>query len=553
MASIRTFVSKIPYASRLHAILRQNYREWRLLKRQHRMQKEDYFNIAEIKRRQGPVVLVSRPIAYTFPLSYAYLAAYLKSKGVEVEIVYKQGSHQEIARRVKSLNPILVGFGNLYPELEEIRSIIAELNSLGRDYPIVIGGQMVSPIPECAVSVTGADFGVIGEGEIILYQLVREIQGGGDFSGIGGLAIRHQNSVELTGPGEYIENLSDLPPIPYELFHIEEWLPIGRWYTKNIPEQPHWRFNDRVINVHGGRGCPFRCNFCYHHNKPRYRDIDVMMDEAERALDRFDGNMLYFSDDLVIATPKRVRELLARLKKINRPISYSVSTRFDILERLEDELLAELKATGCRIMGLGIESGSDRILKIIGKNTTASRILAQLQRLKENRILPTVSIMVGQDSETREDVMRSMELMKQSVATNPLIQYAFTIATPFPGSPLYEKIFSQKMLADDQAFYMRYFSSKTGDWNQVVNLSAMSDNEVISLRGELEETYNVEKGKAYGPEKEAQIKLVCDEQKALAEAYDAISVEERDKTAKQYEEQQLELETQKLTLMGIAS
>ena len=148
-------------------------------------------------------------------------------------------------------------------------------------------------------------------------------------------------------------------------------------------------------------------------------------------------------------------------------------------------------------MGLGIESGSDRILKLIGKNCTAETILNQLERLKNVGILPTVSIMVGQHTETKEDVMKSIELMIKSVRSNPNIQYAFSITTPFPGSPLYEHIFRERYLKDHQEFYDRYFSNQ-GDWFQVVNLSKMSDNEVIRMHKKIRKEYRREKINALG-------------------------------------------------------
>lgn len=510
-----------------------------------------FFNRKKISKRRGPVVLVSRKIAFTFPLSYAYLAGYLKEKGIDVVILFKDISQEELVKKITKLNPILVGFGNLYPELEEIKNIIYKLNQAGRDFPIVLGGQMFSPIPEFALKLTGADFGVIGEGEIILYQLVKALINNTDVGKIGGLVIRDKETVTINEGGKYIDDLSKLPKIPYELFDTDKWLQIGRWYTRNIPDYPHWRFKDKVINVHGGRGCPFKCNFCYHHNKPRYRDINDMMDEAEKALEKFDANMLYFSDDLVIATPQRVRELIARVKKLKKPISYSVSTRFDILERLDDSLLEELKKTGCRIMGLGVESGSDRILKIIGKNITAKKILKGLKRLKRVGILPSVSVMVGQYTETRKDVMKSIELVKKSVKDNPLIAYGFSITTPFPGSILYNLIKVKKLVVDDEDFYYRYIAGRVGDWNQVVNLSQMSDDEVIKLRNELELSYEAEKIKGYGTKRYNEIKEISHRQIQLAEEYENKSQVEKMKAEEAYSLEQQILENQKLSLMGI--
>jgi len=450
----------------------------------------------------GPVVLVSRKIEFTFPLGYAYLAGYLRQQGEKVIVLYKDRPFDELVKQIMALNPVLVGFGTLYPELKEVGDLIRMLDRAGRKFPVVVGGQMVSPTPQFAVKVTGADFGVVGEGEMTLHRLVTALRQGRDPHEIPGLVIRDGDEFISTGPGEYIEDLSNLPPIPYDLFPQEQWLPIGLWYAEHCP-QPHWRVEDRVINVHGGRGCPFRCNFCYHHSKPRYRPIDLMMAEAEEALERFDGNMLYFSDDLVLASPARARRLVEGIRSLKRPVEYSVSARFDVLARIDDDLLEEMKHTGCRIMGLGIESGSDRILKLIGKNCTVETIWNGLERLKKVGILPTVSIMVGQYTETRQDVEASIRLVRESLRSNPNINYAFTITTPFPGSPLYNLIFEKGYLKDDQEFYDRYFCTSdkygqaVGEFKQVVNLSAMSDEEVIEMYNKICRVYREERPKYF--------------------------------------------------------
>ena len=439
------------------------------------------------KMNNGPVVLVSRAIAFTFPLAYAYLAGYLRSQGEEVVMLFKDMPAEILVRRIMELNPLIVGFGNLYPELKEIKELIGLLDRAGRTFPIVIGGQMVSPIPEFALKITGADYGVIGEGEIVLYQLVSKLREGNDPSNLKGLVVRKGDIVISNGPGDYIKDLAQLPPVPYDLFPTDQWLPIGVWYAANCP-QPHWKIDDKVINVHGGRGCPFTCNFCYHHSKPRYRDIALMMEEAQEALIRFDGNMLYFSDDLVLAEPKRARQLIDAVGKLDRPISYSVSTRFDVLSRMDDSLLQDLKKSGCRNMGIGLESGSDRILKVIGKNCTVQLIEEGLERLRVVGIYPSTAIMVGQYTETIDDVKASLSLMQRTAQNNPYLNYAFTLVTPFPGSKLHKLIFEKGYVKDDQEFYDRYFSTQ-GEWTQVVNLSAMSDGEVYDAYREMSISY----------------------------------------------------------------
>jgi hypothetical protein len=103
-------------------------------------------NISRTSFKDGSVVLISRDIAFTFPLGYAYLAGYLKSKGEKVKVLFKTGDLQKLVNEIMALNPVLVGLGTLYPELKETGEIISLLSNAGRKFPIVIGGQSVGEI-----------------------------------------------------------------------------------------------------------------------------------------------------------------------------------------------------------------------------------------------------------------------------------------------------------------------------------------------------------------------------------------------------------------------
>jgi anaerobic magnesium-protoporphyrin IX monomethyl ester cyclase len=439
--------------------------------------------------KKGPVVLVLKDVMFTFPFGYAYLAGYLVEKGEEVVVLFrpdKSGDFKKFAQQIIGLQPALVGFGTLFPDLYPIKELIEILNGAGRNFPIAIGGQMVTPTPEFAVNITGADIGVIGEGEIILYELINAMRNDKDIRQIKGLVINDGGKISFTGPGEFIKDLSKLPKIPYNLFPSNKWLNIGRYYVGKA--QPHWRYNDKVVAIHGGRGCPFNCNFCYHHSLPRYRSMKDMFEEAKMLVEKYDANMVYFGDDLVLATPTRAKELIEAIKKLPRKVEYSVSCRFDILERLSDEILREMKETGCRIMGIGIESGSQRILDIIDKRITTEQIIKGMRRLKDAGILPSVSIMVGQYGETLEDVQKSIDIMLKTLDYDKNVNYAFTITTPFPGTGLYNTALDKKIIKDHFDFYKKFDSEKEIN-GLSVNLSAMSDEEVIEMHDKIKDIY----------------------------------------------------------------
>ena len=159
-------------------------------------------------------------------------------------------------------------------------------------------------------------------------------------------------------------------------------------------------------------------------------------------------------------------------------------------------------------MGIGIESGSNRILKIIGKNYGANTALTQLNRLMKVGILPTVSIMIGQYTETEEDVEASISFMKTSVRDNPNIAYAFTVTTPFPGSQLYNILFEKHYIETHKEFYDKYFTKgEFGCWNQVVNMSDMTDEKVSKMFNKINEEYKFEKNKLKTQRKAAKVEL----------------------------------------------
>jgi anaerobic magnesium-protoporphyrin IX monomethyl ester cyclase len=457
--------------------------------------------------RTGPIVLISVDIAFTFPFGYAYLAGYLMQSNETVIMKFRPDNvakYKAFIKEIIDLKPLLVGIGTIYPDLYHAKELIAMFQDAGCQFPIVIGGQMVTPTPEFSVEVTGADYGVVGEGEIILNDLVKAVKRDEVPYELKGLVIRDEKNIKYRGPGEYIEDLSKLPEIPYELFPEDRWLYIGKFYAYYADYflAPMYKYDDRIVPIHGGRGCPYTCNFCYHHSIPRYRPIPLMINEAEKLLVRYNANMVEFNDDLVIATPGRARELVEGMKALNvklgRKIEYSISCRFNVIWKMDDALLTDLKNSGCRIMGIGLESGSQRILDIMHKKITVEQIVLGLRRLKAAGIIPIVAFMVGQLTETAVDVEVSIKLMKELIRNDKNFVTQFTITTPFPGSELYDVAFEKGLLKSHYDFFAKYNPSV--DLGGVsVNLSSMDDSQVVFFRNEMERIYLEEKKKIVSP------------------------------------------------------
>lgn len=438
----------------------------------------------------GPIILSNMPPMYTFPLGIAYVAGYLKGNNENVEFDFwplEKNRFPAFVQKLISKKPLVIGFGGLYPDLYVVKELIHLLDKAGRNFPVVIGGQMVTPTPEFAVDITGADYGVIGEGEIIFSNLVKALrERQKDVSHIKGLVIRDGNQFISTGPGPFIENLAKLPPIPFELVSGYDWIHTGRFYLYH--RQPQWKYNDRIVPIHTGRGCPFRCNFCYHHSKSRYKSMEQIKVDINEAVERFNPTLLDFSDDLVLANYKHTVEFISMMKGLKKPIEYYLSIRFDTLSLMDDDLLRELKNSGCRIAGPGLESGSQKVLDAIHKNITVDQIKVGLRRLKDAGIMTTTCIQVGQIDETLDDAYQSLQLMKESMDYDKHIAYAHVITTPYPGSELYE-IAMEKRLIKSHLDFFNLHDPDVPLGSVTINMSAMSDADITNIRKEMADVY----------------------------------------------------------------
>jgi len=346
---------------------------------------------------------------------------------------------------------------------------------------------MVSPTPEFAVRRTGADYGVIGEAEITLVELVRLLRAQTDPRALPGLCVRQSDgSAVSNGPGPIIEDLRNLPDIPYEMFPTEQWLNIGDWNVKYYPHQKVWRGGERVIPLHDARGCPNSgvCNFCYHANRYRTRPLAEVFAHAQELLQRFDANFLYFLDETVLASPRRTEQVVEGIAGLDRPVSYAASATFDSLARIDDCLLRELARTGLRTLGLGAESGSDRIVQIVCPGTVSTEQMRhEWRRLHAVGIYATAAMQFGQHTETLDDVDKTIAFVKGAVEDAPDAVWNFTVTTPFPGSPLYNMLIREGHVRDADDFHEQYHhgtkGARVGWCRQVFNFSAMTDAEVI--------------------------------------------------------------------------
>lgn len=217
----------------------------------------------------------------------------------------------------------------------------------------------------------------------------------------------------------------DMDAFPSVLDVYKRDLPVEKYFVGYLLHP--------YLSLYTGRGCPGRCTFClwpqtiggrtYRTRSPR-----SVIEEMERARDMFPQVKEYFfDDDTFTAKTQRVEEIARGLKRLD--IVWSCSTRANVSERT----LEIMKDSGLRCLLIGMESGSDEILKNIQKGISTSQTRSFMKACKRLKITTHGTFIVGLPGETRETIEQTIQYAKE--LDPDTIQVA--IATPYPGTEFY--------------------------------------------------------------------------------------------------------------------
>lgn len=184
-----------------------------------------------------------------------------------------------------------------------------------------------------------------------------------------------------------------------------------------------------------GRGCPFHCNFCASPNmsgsKVRQRPTEKVIDEIEYIITNYNIRRFMFWEDTFITSRSRLQHFCDELAKRDIEISWRCHTRLDTLT---EEIVDMLKGNGCQQINVGIETGSDKMLKYINKRISLKKISEKIDLLKKKMMIWSGNFMIGYPEETKGDIEQTIEFIKTVVRNH----IALGVCIPYPGSNFYE-------------------------------------------------------------------------------------------------------------------
>jgi len=284
---------------------------------------------------------------------------------------------------------------------------------------VIWGGSHPTVMPEDALKLNEVDFVVRGEGETTLKLLLNSFTNNISLDEIPGISYKINGAFKHNKQNQLIENLDTIP------------LPLRN--ASFFPE----RYQDSDMSgLITSRGCPFKCGFCSAKNtwtrKVRYHSTQYSINEINSLIKTYNLKHLFFWDDSFTSNKQRTINLCNELLKNRIKTSWSCTTRINILD---NELLSHMKRAGCVNIDIGIESGSDRILKEINKNLTTLDIRSGLKMIRNHGINVNAYFMIGFPTEKQED----LELTKLLMNDKNMGKVLFSIFTPYPGTELFDQ------------------------------------------------------------------------------------------------------------------
>ena len=359
-----------------------------------------------------------------FPLGLAYLARGLRDEGYPAEVLdlcFSQDVFIDLRESLERFQPNLIALSlrnldNLtYPtavsylkEVEEVISVCRRSSSA----KLVIGGSGYSLASQELLQYLDVDFGVVGEGEEVLPQLIKSLERGSPISPSPYLLIKGGSFPHLTGGAR----VSLIRSPDRTLFETRRYLEEGG-----------------MGNIQTKRGCPFSCVYCTY---PLLEGKEVRLRKAEDVVEELlhlgeEGvDYVYFVDDIFNYPPSYAETLCRAIihRKMNIRWSAFVNPGF-----LTEDLLKWMKEAGCTGIEFGTDSGSERMLKNYKKSFTVEKVIHASQICSKSMVNHCHYLLFGGPGEDEETIEESFRLMDELDPTAIIAMLGIRI---YPGTEM---------------------------------------------------------------------------------------------------------------------
>lgn len=336
------------------------------------------------------------------PITLALLGSLARAYG-EVTLFdgnVEKKSRQELLDFVVQFAPDVIVVNTGFPSIDKDMALAKALKEHVPGIKLIAYGLFFTLLEEKSLSsYPFLDFALIGEPEATFQELMALIVSGSrDYGQVQGLAFTSDGGVTVNEARPLIDNLDTLP------FPARDLLRNDRYRL------PH---NNKPFSlVDSSRGCPYACTYCivkpYYGGRVRHHSIGYIIDEIKECHNRYGISEFLFREEVFTLDKKFVSDLCDELLRSGLKIKWAATTRVDTLD---EATLLKMKAAGCYLLGLGIESGCQEILDNVRKNQTLEQTTRAVEMCKRVKLQTMGHFIFGLPGETRETAQRTIDYM----------------------------------------------------------------------------------------------------------------------------------------------
>lgn len=385
------------------------------------------------------------PLAMAPPMGLGYIATALRRKGHDVNILdcsREKMDFDDFERYIVSSNYDVIGFTVFSDALVNVKKSIELIKKVKPVTLTIIGGPHPSAAPEHSLQyLNECDYGFRGEAELTLPIFLKCIKKHDEkeIKKIPGLIWRKDGEVESNEPSIHLE-IDNFDPVAWDLIEPQKYNQPGSLAPKG------W------TTIITSRGCPFSCTFCSVHvitgQRMRYRSIDKVIQEIKYIDLNYKIKKFTIMDENFTLNKARVEEFCHKI--IDNGVKYQFQLTNGVrLDTLTKDLLILMKQAGfSKRMAVGIESGSDRILKMIKKSLSKEKVKEKITLMNEAGFKPIGYFILGFPTETKNEMRETIDF----AITLKLYRAAFTCFLPLPGTAIFYDLVQNGGLPSDFDF-----------------------------------------------------------------------------------------------------
>ncbi|MEM2098280.1 MAG: radical SAM protein [Candidatus Bathyarchaeia archaeon] len=359
------------------------------------------------------------------PLGLGYLAAVLEKNNYKVEVIDCQASkfsYTEFKREISKRQPTVVGATSTTRLYKSALETVKIAKAVHPNCLTLIGGPHVTFWDENALKeCPQLDVVVRKEGEYTLLEIVQRLEAGKSYEDVKGITFRKNGEIVRNPDRPYIENLDELP---FPARHL--------WDLDSI------RKAEDIFYLTTSRGCVYWCEFCaavrMFGRKYRMRSVKNVVDELEFLYKTYGATVFTFCDDAFTVDQARTEELCQEIKRRGLKIKWNCGTRVDMITK---DLLVKMKSAGCISVWFGVESGTQQVLDEMKKGISPEQTIRAIRWVMELGLKPVPNVLLGFPGETKETAWKTIKFAEK---VSPYEVAFYNIATPYPGTPMYDHV-----------------------------------------------------------------------------------------------------------------